>query len=89
MEADECNFLGLGAAASEGAEMLLGLGAVALGGRSGAGGCPGKQRKERAVRPRRRGGGGGAPGEALGGPSPEVLGVLEVPGAPGPRAHMP
>ena len=38
VEADECNFWGLGAAASEGAEMLVGLGAVALGGRRGAGG---------------------------------------------------
>lgn len=74
MEADECNFLGLGAAASEGAEMLLGLGAVALGGRSGAGGCPGKQRKERAVRPRRRGGGEELQGRPWAAPLPRSWG---------------
>lgn len=39
MEADDCNFPGLGASASEGAEMLLGLGAVVLEGGRGAGGC--------------------------------------------------
>lgn len=52
VEADDCNFPGLGASASEGAEMLLGPGLVVLEGGRGVGGCPGTSKKERMVRPR-------------------------------------
>jgi hypothetical protein len=47
VEVEGCNFRGLQDSASKGAEMLLGLGAVVLGGRKGVGGCPGTPRKER------------------------------------------
>lgn len=54
MEADDCNFRGLGVSPSKGAEMpLLGLGTVVLGAGRGAGGCPGTSRKERMIRPRK------------------------------------
>lgn len=49
VEAEDCNFRGLQSSVSEPAEMLLGLGAPMLGGRTGAGGCPGITRKERRV----------------------------------------
>jgi hypothetical protein len=39
VEVEGCNFRGLQDSASKGAEMLLGLGAVVLGGRKGVGGC--------------------------------------------------
>lgn len=56
MDADAVgSFRGRGTLASQGAGGLLGLGALVLGGRRGAGGCPGTRGKERAVRPGRRG----------------------------------
>lgn len=39
VEAEDCNFRGLQSSVSEPAEMLLGLGAPVLGGRTEAGGC--------------------------------------------------
>lgn len=39
VEAEDCNFRGLQSSASEPGEMLVGLGAAVLGGRTGAGGC--------------------------------------------------
>lgn len=90
VEADDCNFRGLRASASEGAERLLGFRAVVLGGLLGAGGCPGTPRKERTVRPNRgeephgrprAAPSPGVPGRALTGrddvPSPEQLQVRE------------
>ena len=51
MEARDGNFRWPGTAASEGAEMLLGVREVVLGGRRGAGGCPGRPEKERTLGP--------------------------------------
>lgn len=82
MAADVDNFRGRGTSASQGAGGLLGLGVLVLGGRRGAGGCPGTQGKRRAVRARRRGWGGmgegGAPWQA---PAPD-----RGPGVPRGRA---
>lgn len=49
VETEDCNFRGLQSSVSGPEEMLLGLGAAVLGGRTGAGGCPGTSRKERRV----------------------------------------
>lgn len=46
VEARDGNFRWPGTAASEGVEMLLGVGEVVLAGRSGAGGCPGRPGRE-------------------------------------------
>lgn len=78
VEADVCNFRGRGTSASQGAGGLLGLGVLVLGGRRGAGGCPGTPGKKTAVRPRR--GWGGVGGEE---PRKRPRTQPGVPGFPG------
>lgn len=49
VEAEDCNFRGLQSSASEPGEMLLGLGAAVLGGKTEVGGCPRTRKKRRVV----------------------------------------